>query len=246
MSSLLLLTVLVAGAAGQVVQIEGKRIRTDKPGWAGEVSASAQFVKNRNDVTDIGMSLHLQFKTGRSLWLILNTLDFIRAGRTDFENRGYQHVRYNYKVRDWFTWEAFIQAQYDKPLHLDFRGLVGTGPRFKVFATPKARLYAAALVMYEREDLTGGLPTQRDVRLTSYLSFTIEPNQQFRLVSTTYYQPRVDAFRDRRVASDSTFSAGITEKLSVFASVNVLYDARPPAGVVTTSYTLRNGLAYRF
>jgi hypothetical protein len=49
LSCFLLLTVLAAGATGQVVQIEGKRIRTD------------------------------------------------------FETRGYQHLRYNYKVRDWFT-----------------------------------------------------------------------------------------------------------------------------------------------
>jgi hypothetical protein len=244
--SLFAVILWTTGVAAQVVQIESKRIRTDTTGWAGEVAASIQLIHSTSDVIDIGTNLHLQYKTTRSLYLILNNLDFIRADRENFENRGYEHFRYNYKVRDWLTWEAFAQAQYNKPLRLDFRGLVGTGPRFKVFVTKQARAYVASLVMIERENITGSPSVNRDVRLGSYVSFTVEPNPKVRLVSTTYYQPNVRAPSDYRLASDSTFSAGVTQKLAVFASFSVLYDTRPPLGVVSSSYTFKNGIVYGF
>ena len=133
------------------------------------------------------------------------------------------------------TWEVFTQGQYNKPLRLDFRGLVGSGPRFKLFVTKAARAYVATLLMFEYERITGSRALHRDFRLSAYASFTVEPNAKVRLVSTTYLQPRIDQARDYRIASDSTFSAGLTEKLAVFASFAALYDTRPPAGVVTTS-----------
>lgn len=243
---LLLLALLGADADGQVVQVEGQRIRTDKTGWAGEIAASVQYVRTTSEVLNIGTSVHVQFKTARHLFLVLNNVDFIRAGDTAFENRGYQHLRHNYKVKDWFTWEGFVQAQYDRPLHLRLRALVGTGPRFKVFVTPTARLYAAALVMFEREELTSDTGAHRSGRLSSYLSLTIEPSDKLRVVSTTYYQPKLGAVRDWRLASDSTLAVGITDRLSVFASLNLLHDSRPPAGVRTSAYTIKNGLAYTF
>jgi hypothetical protein len=244
--SLFAVMVWTTGVAAQVVQIESKRIRTDTTGWAGEVSAAVQLIHNTSDVLDIGTNLHLQYKTPRNLFLILNNLDFIRADGQNFENRGYQHFRYNYKVRDWFTWEAFVQAQYDRPLRLDFRGLVGTGPRVKVFMTKQARAYVASLVMIERENITGSPGIIRDVRVSNYVSFTIDPNPTLRLVSTTYYQPNIREPGDYRLASDSVFIAGITKKLAVFASFSLLHDTRPPLGVVSTSYTFKNGLVYGF
>lgn len=244
-----LIVALAASAqtvAAQVIQIEGKRIRTDKPGWAGEVSASLQLVQNTSQVVDFSTNLQLQYKTGRHLVLALSTLDLIRGDAKYFDNRGFQHLRHNYKLTDWFVWETFGQVQYDRPMLIELRGLVGLGPRVKVYAHPKGRLYVAALAMYEHERLTDGSPFRRDVRISGYISFTIEPDERLRLVSTTYLQPRIDCVSDYRVSSDSTFAAGLTENLSLFATFTLLHDTRPPVGVRTTIYTLKNGLAYRF
>ncbi len=243
---LLLVILGTTGSAAQVVQIESARIRTDTTGWAGNVSASVQLTRSAGNVLDIGTNLHLQYKTQRNLFLILHNLDLIRADSQNFENRGYEHFRYNYKVRDWFTWEAFVQAQYNKPLRLDFRGLVGVGPRVKLFVTKTARAYVASLVMVERERITDSDRVRRDIRLSNYVSFTVQPNPKLRLASTTYYQPNTRDPGDYRIASDSTFSAGVTDKLAVFASLSVLYDTRPPLGVVSTSYAFKNGIVYGF
>jgi hypothetical protein len=76
--------------------------------------------------------VHLQYQKDRSRFLLLNDINFVKAGPTNFVNAGFQHFRYNYKVKNRLTWEAFIQSQYNPILRLDLRLLAGTGPRLKI------------------------------------------------------------------------------------------------------------------
>ncbi len=234
-------------AFSQVINIEDKRIKTDTIGWAGSGEASIFLNKNNDFVLSFNTDIHIQYKNKKSLFLLLTDVASVQVNETQsFVNSGFQHFRYNYKIRDRFVWEAFIQGQYNEPLAIDYRILLGTGPRFKLIGTDKFRLYAAALYMNENEKNAGIEAVQNNHRLSSYVSFTLSPNDQFSLVSTTYFQPLFTDFADRRISTSFDLKSYLTKKLYLDLNYNLLDDSRPAEGVVNTIYEMTAGIGLEF
>lgn len=234
-------------AQAQVINIEDKRIKTDTTGWSGSGELSFYANKNNDMLVSLQTNLHIQYKTKKSLLLLLTDVATVQVNETErFVNSGFQHVRYNYKIRDRFVWEGFVQGQYNEPLAIDYRFLAGTGPRFKVFGTDTFRLYVASLYMYEIEANPGEIAEQNNHRMSSYISFTLTPNDKVSIVSTTYYQPRLDDFADRRISTTLDVKSFITKKLYMKVNYNMLDDSRPAEGVVNTIYEFTAGLGLEF
>jgi len=233
--------------SAQVVNIEDMRIRTDTTGWSGSGELSAFVNKNNDLLFSLQTNLHFQYKTKKTLWLLLTDISTVQVnGAERFVNSGFQHFRFNYKVRDRFVWEAFLQGQYNEPLAIDYRLLSGTGPRFKIFGTDTFRLYLAALYMYEVEQNTGEIPQENNHRLSSYVSFTITPNDNVSIVSTTYFQPLLTDFSDRRISTTLDIKSYITKNLYLTTSYSLLDDTRPAEGIVETIYELTGGVGFEF
>ncbi len=247
----LLFILLVIGIAktnfGQVVNIEEKRIKTDTVGWAGSGEASLFLNKNNDFVLSFITDIHLQYKNKKSLFLLLTDITTVQVNEEQsFINSGFQHFRYNYKIKDKFVWEAFVQGQYNEPLAIDYRVLVGTGPRFKVVGTDKFRLYLAALYMNETEQNTGIEFVQNNHRLSSYVSFTLTPNKNYSIISTTYFQPRLDDFSDNRISTTIDLKSYLTKKLYLNLNYNLLDDSAPAEGIVNTIYEMTAGIGLEF
>jgi len=230
----------------QVVNIEQERLKTDTTGWAGDAKISFQLMKSTKQLTDIGTQLHLQFKTKRSLYLALSDFSFVKAGKDEYANNGFLHLRYNYKINDWYTIEAFTQAQFNKILDVNFRGLLGAGPRFKIIKTKSFRFYAAWMYMYEYEEINDIAKIDRNHRINSYVSLTWKLNKLLSLVNTTYYQPKINQFDDFKISSQTDFKIKISDKFAFSMAYNYYYDSKPPVGVVNTIYSLKNTLSFEF
>ncbi len=238
-------------ASAQVINIEAERIKTDTTGWAGSAEADFSVYKNNYVVYNLGSDIHVQYKTKKSLFLLLNNISFVSVDYpnvedTPFENAGFQHFRYNYKITDRFVWEAFLQAQYNEPLGIDWRFLAGTGPRYKIIGSDKFRLYAAALYMYEKEKNPEFEDAVDVHRLSSYVSFTIAPNDKFNLVSTTYYQPALSDLSDYRISSTTNLKIYMSERFYFKADYSILFDTAPATGVDPTVYSFDNGIGFEF
>jgi hypothetical protein len=245
--SLILCLLLGGSLFAQVINIEDKRIKTDTTGWAGSAEAAIFLNKNNDFVMSFNTDVHIQYKNKKSLFLLLTDIASVQVNETQsFVNSGFQHFRYNYKIRDRFVWEAFIQGQYNEPLAIDYRILVGTGPRYKIIGTDKFRLYAAALYMNENEKNAGIEVVQNNHRLSSYISFTLSPNDKFSLVSTTYFQPLFNNFSDRRISTSIDLKSYLTKKLYLDLNYNFLDDSEPATGVVNTIYEMTAGIGLEF
>ncbi|MEX0996644.1 MAG: DUF481 domain-containing protein [Flavobacteriaceae bacterium] len=231
----------------QIINVESLRKVTDTSGWTGNTSLSFSLTKNTNTIISLKNNIHVQYKMNRHLALFVNNLGFERSGEQSFVNNGSQHLRYNYKLLDNVTWEAFVQSQYNSIAKIKFRGLAGTGPRFKLLGLDKYRLYLGTLVMYEHEELNEEiLIINRDWRASSYLSLSFFPTDTISFVSTTYYQPVFNEFQDYRIASENSFILGIFEKLSLKVTYTLTFDATPATEVPDTFYNLSTGLMYAF
>jgi hypothetical protein len=236
---------------GQVINIEAERIKTDTTGWAGSAEIGTHIYKNNFVLYDISSNIHVQYKTKKSLFLLLNNISFISVDNpgsedTPFENAGFQHFRYNYKITDKFVWEAFVQGQYNEALGIDWRFLTGTGPRYKVIGQDKFRLYVAALYMFEREKNPEFTDAINVNRMSSYVSFTIAPNDKFNLVSTTYYQPALSDFSDYRISSVTNLKIYLSKRFYWKSDYNILFDTAPAEGIDATVYSFNNGVGLEF
>jgi hypothetical protein len=247
--SLLSLLIYAATAQGQVVNIESLRTQTDTTGWLGSAGMGFSLNKNIREVLGLNMEAHLQYKSKdtKNLWLIIGDYGFLQGGDEKYVSNSFAHTRYNRKLNRWLRWEVFAQAQNNLITRIDWRLLLGTGPRLKVIDKPMFRLYAATLLMYEREK-EGVKPTiyHRDLRSSSYISFTFLPSENIELVSTTFYQPLLKYVKDHRLLNQISLKVKASKKFSMNMRWNYLYDRFPAGDTPHTTYNLTSGLEYCF
>ena len=233
----------------QVINVESLRKPSDSTRWSGSASLDVSLIKNTNDIFRIANKAHVQYNYKKNLWLFVNDLNFQKIEGNSLVNRGTQHLRYNRKLTSRVKWEAFAQAQYDAISQIDFRGLLGTGPRLKLSKNDNYRFYLGTLVMYEYEEASEMVAdgVRRDFRGSTYLSFSLYPTETLSIISTSYYQPRLDEFSDYRFSSNTSILFEIYKNLAFKTNFNFNYDAFPVSDAIpTTQFELTNGILYSF
>jgi hypothetical protein len=245
---LLFLFVLAAGSLrAQIVNIESARMQSDTVGWMGMAGTSFNFIKNTARITQINLNAHIQYKTKKDLWLLITHYGFLKGGSEKFVRNSFAHFRYNHKLNPWLRWEVFTQLQSNYITQIDSRYLLGTGPRFKLADTKIFHLYAACLFMFEHEkELTSPAVFHNDIRNSSYISFTIRPNEYLEFISTTFYQPLVEKIKDYRILNESVLKAKTGKHLSMTIAYNYLDDRFPAGTSPQTTYEVLMGLQYDF
>ena len=246
---LFVLLLLASISHAQVINVETLRKPSDSTKWTGSVSLDISLIKNINNIFRIANKAHVQYKDDNNLWLLVNDINFQKIEGNSLVNRGTQHLRYNRRITEKIKWEAFAQAQYDAISDISLRALVGSGPRFNLSVSEKYKFYLGTLVMYEYEKATNNIPDrlQEDIRGSTYLSFSLYPTETLSIISTSYYQPRVNKFKDYRLSSNTSVLFKILDDLAFKTTFNYFFDAFPVSTAIPkTQYELTNGLLYSF
>lgn len=230
----------------QVINIENKRFLNDTNGWVGNTDFVFNLQQNTQQVMSFSNAMRIQYQKNKSRIIFINDISFIKAGKTNFVNSGYQHLRYNYKISKLLTIEAFTQTQYNPVLKLDFRYLIGAGPRIKLLKKENAKIYFASIYMYEYDDIANDAVNLYEHRISSYLTCTFNILKNVELVSTTFYQPNLQNLNDYRIANDSGLEIVINKHLNFKSTFNLLYDTYQPIGIPYLVYQLKNGLSVKF
>lgn len=248
MRSLIIFLLIISSfsVSSQILNVESLRKVTDTSGWSGAASVNFALRRSTNDFFTIYSDVHVQYKMNKHLILFKNSVYFQKIEDENFTNSGVSHVRYNYRFHKRMAWEFFVQGQYNKVSLIDFRGLIGTGPRFKLSTSENYKFYLGTLVIYEQEELSDGSDIQRNLRGSTYLSFSLYPTDRLTIVSTTYYQPRFSDLGDFRLSSQSSLAIDLIKNLSLSINYNFIYDETPALGIPNSQYSFTTGLAYSF
>jgi len=233
----------------QIVNIEEIRIRgtNDTSKWYGNIKMAV----NLNKVQEISLLMRsearVQYKSKRHLALGIWNTDLVRAGNEDFKNYAFAHLRYNFEIRDGFTWEAYGQIQTNKLLYIQSRTLAGSGPRIRMFKSKngKNRIYLGASAMYESNDFIEANPTENFVRLSSYLSFTFRP-KNVEISATTYFQPTANYLNNYRLSTEWQFAIPFNKHLALLIEFDYSIDRGLPAQAPMEIYAFRNGISWTF
>ncbi|WP_026450375.1 DUF481 domain-containing protein [Aequorivita capsosiphonis] len=239
--------IVSANAFSQVINAESLRKVTDTSGFSGSAGLEFSLKRDVNDKFSIKTNINVQYKMNRHLVLLKNEIEFQKIESSNFENKGVQHLRYNYKIYPQIAWEVFAQAQYNKVSKINFRGLVGTGPRFKLTKLENYKLYLGTLVMYEHQELSDDVtPIERIYRGSAYFSFSLFPTETLSISSTTYYQPRLKDFSDFRIASETSLAIKLYRNFSLKTTYTFTFDESPAIGIPNSQYELTSGIVYAF
>src|SRR5690606_410988 len=234
-------------AKSQILNAESLRKVTDTSVFSGSANLAFSLKRDVNDYLSFGSNIHIQYKMNKHLVLLKNDIQFQNIEGNKFENSGITHLRYNYRFHPRIAWEIFAQAQYNKVSKIEFRGLMGTGPRFKLTSSEKYKFYFGTYIMYEQEELSDGVtPLQRDFRSSSYLSLSLYPTKTITFVSTTYFQPILNDFGDYRFTSQSSLVIDLINNLAFSTTYTFSYDETPAIGIPNSQYNFESGFVYSF
>ena len=244
-SLVIIFSVAITIANGQIVNIESARMQSDTTGWMGSAGVGLSFSKSVQNVFGVDLDAHLQYKSKKDLWLILGNYGFLEGGREKFIYNSLGHIRYNTKLNDWLRWEAFVQMQNNLITQIQSRFLLGTGPRFKIVSNKVFRFYAGSLIMYERETEKTKPPVRHfDWRSSSYISFTITPSKTVEIISTTYFQPLIKFFADYRVLNQAVLKVKASKHFAISLRWNYLHDRYPAGTAPRTIYSFSSGATF--
>jgi len=234
--------------SSQIVNVEGLRKSTDSIRFVGKAGLDIELVKNVNKEFTISSDLTLQYSFKKNTFLFFNKVEFNKVNNIELSNESVQHLRYNYRFRQKYVFESFIQFQRDLISFINYRALTGLGSRNKIFQSKKSSFYLGTLVMYELENSVGvnGDVIEKNIRGDFYFYFSLRPKNSITISSTTYYQPKIDAFRDYRISSETSLIVSIFKSLDLTTTFSYQFDTFPVLGIPKEQYKLENGITFSF
>lgn len=248
-----LVAALLAVAAPSAAQINIERMRLDARslGFAGAASVSFTLERGNSERQRGEGQVRLDWlREGTESFAILRG-DFDWTTGRRVSNEGLLHLRHIVGREARWSPEVFAQLNYDQARNLDFRALAGAGVRVRLADRSRARVSAGLAYMFEREEW--GLPVDAvhpretsNHRATSFVTASAEPREGLALATTTYVQPRLDAFDDVRVLSRTVLGVQLLGPVSLDVALDLAYDAGPPDGIEGLDASLRTGIGLRF
>lgn len=232
----------------QVINVEGVRNSVDSSRFVGKASLDIELVKNVNNEFNLSSDLTLQYSFKKNTLLFLNEFEFKKVNDVAFSDKNVQHLRYNYRFHQKFAFESFIQFQKDQISFINYRTLVGLGSRNKIYQSKKSNFYLGTLVMYEYENSVGvnGDVHEKNIRGNFYFSFSFHPKKSIAITSTTYYQPKIDEFKDYRISSETSLIISLFKNLAFTTTFSYQFDTFPVFGIPKEQYKLENGITFSF
>lgn len=235
--------------SAQIINVEDRRLRLgDSVHWLGKLDVGLNIYQNEKQFITASLGSQVEFKDRKHFVLTVMGYNMARNAAQNILNDGFQHIRYNYDIKEKIVWELFEQVQYNERIRLRLRAVVGTGLRFKIFRQPTKRLYVGISYFYEQTRYKDEITPQFNHRLSTYIAFSKPFGNNSRLVSTTYFQPIITHFQSYRMASDNSLLFKINKHLSFRSNINVTFDndTRLPPSVPDLIYTWSNGLRIDF
>lgn len=233
-------------AQAQVVNIESRRLHSSTLGWSGQGEFGYAYIQNQNAISNLNTRLNFLHHTAKHNWLLLADVSLIQSNRGDFENAGYQHIRYQYAVNAKLSYEAFTQIQFSKQMRLYPRWILGAGPRYAIVEKDSVQVYAGGSLFIEHEQLRDPELVNSSERLNMYLSVVFHQIPNVVIDLFLMYQPRLIQPSDRRLQSEIRFDFPISNHLQCRFAATVFNDTRPPSGVPQTFSSMRSSIIYSF
>ena len=237
---------IISKTNAQVVNIEGRRMDSKHQGWSGQGEFSYTYIQNQSSISNLNARTNFMYVEQKHKLMFINDFSYIQSSEGDFENRGYQHIRYNYEKTEKLTYEGYVQVQFNQQMRLYPRYVAGAGPRFKIYKEDSIKVFAGGSLFFEHEELRNPTETNSNERLNFYLSVSFFKIPAVAIDLLVMYQPRIIDISDRRIQTELRLDFPISKIMQFRVSASVFNDSKPPVGVPKTFTNVRNGILFTF
>lgn len=233
----------------QVVNIEDKRVDLeDTVHFSGFANADFSLYQSDNTLLSVNGNIQMEYGNKKSFILSLTNYQLVKSGSEHFLNNGFQHFRYNYTLQPWLIYELFSQGQYNEQISVLFRGLIGTGLRYKIPIIKNQKVFVGTAMMWEYNSLKDTNIIRRDWRISSYISVNFTFGKTLGFVSTTYFQPLLSDFESYRISSQSSLLISLSKHMQFTSEFIVSGDFNKylPKNITKIIYSISNGIRWNF
>lgn len=230
-----------------------ENIHLGKPpqGFTGSYALDLAYEGGNTEQAGAETGIKLQWTRDNVTDFILANYAYAESAGVRNKNRAFVHFRHIRQLDDRLAREAFTQFSGDEFKNLSLRVLVGGGVRLTLGeVSDSSAFYLGLGAFYEHEELDTRYPDEADtedaLRASTYLVIKYQFNTHVSLVSSTYYQPRMNDVGDFRAIEDLSVQSRLTEALSLSAGIDIAYDSEPPRDVKATDASLKIGIVVNF
>ncbi|MCW8838067.1 MAG: DUF481 domain-containing protein [Thiovulaceae bacterium] len=208
----------------------------EKVGISGGVEIGLETKRGNTDKDSYKADIKVMYDSNTSYltWLEVSG-EYGEANDVEDTNKLYAHLRFINKLTDEIIrYEVFLQTQEDKFKAIEYRRLAGIGLRFKIFNTPiGGRGYYGLGSFYENIRYTNPSidPDENEVRVNTYLAYSVNFSNKSSLAYTLYYQPILDKFSDYVMTNTLELSLQVYQQIYLKFSASYDLDSYPPNGI---------------
>jgi len=222
----------------------------DKKGYSGMIKGSLETKRGNSDVDNYAGGIRIQYDDGKdyTVWSDAVFAYGQASGETN-TNKTYIHLRLVHTFLDIkeINSEGFLQSETNEFTNVKRRLILGGGLRYHKDMKKYGNLYFGLGAFVENiEYLTAINPSEYNLRLNSYMSYTKSFNKQSKLSYVLYYQPKVTYISDYILSSGLELEVLIYEKLYVNFMFYYDVDTQPAIGIEDTDVSQRTSLIYKF
>lgn len=234
MKLLLLLTFLSLQNLFAIISIAPVEIG-ESPGISGSVELGLDTKRGNThkDYYKSTLKINYDENTSYVLWAQFSG-EYGEANHIEDTNKLYSHMRFIHKLTSKsLVGEIFIQAQEDRYQAIKRRRLIGGGIRAELFETLGGKGYAGCGPMYELIRHTDPIldPDEDNLRLNTYLAYSLKLNEASDFAYTLYYQPILSEFSEYAISSKIELQLNIYLELFLKFSVYYNVDSSPPSSL---------------
>jgi len=211
------------------------------------------------EVSQLKASVNAGMIQGKNTFRVMGGTGLLISQGVLVKNNAFGQLRHNAALTEKIKTFGFYQLQSNNVLLLLRRQLAGGGIRMDLLRSKADsvgnRTFSMSVMigaMYEEELLdqdkveTGVAFHEEALRMTNSLGFSYQISPTAKLVSTTYYQPDLEAFDDFRLLTDADLQVKISKHFAVSINGEYRYDSHPPLPLKQSDYQLSAGLDITF
>jgi hypothetical protein len=227
-----LLMLLTVSIKSQILNVESSRLYNDTSVLSGNFNASYMLNEEGHKTVIFNSGFDVQWKPD-TVNIVLVLAGYGRMTSNDFviKDNKVGHVRYNYKITDRITAEAFAQAMSNHYLLISCRSDLGVGLRFKVIKNPSYKVYVGLLLMKENYIGNAEYAYTDGYRYDWYMSFNLKLADNLHFTNTTYYQPKIGDMPDARISNESMLSIRVLKHFELGENLNYATQSVRPDGI---------------
>lgn len=244
---LFIIALLLSNPLFAQVNIEPVRAKLKgKEKLSGEIDFSLKVNQGNDDKLRPSSSILSGYRNGNH-FIFLNASGSYEKDDGELEDReAFAHIRYNFQFYSWLWGEVFEQIETNENRRIQQRRLSGIGPRFGIEWNRFGGYYGSAY-MFEQNNIANefGNTYLNMHRWSNYWSLILDFDEIV-ISNTTYYQPKLDNFKDYRTFSITKLDISATDLLGAQFAATVKYENNVPDGVKKRDIEYINSLVLKF